>query len=95
MHGRPAKFSGRVSPRRSGSRLSALLIAFALLSAPRAAAQEDFNHPELEWKTIETAHFLVHYHQGAGRTGRTVAKIAEEIYAVSYTHLTLPTNREV
>lgn len=43
-------------------------------------AQEYFNHPELVWKTIETPHFRVHYHEGAERTGRTVAKIAEEIY---------------
>jgi Tol biopolymer transport system component len=43
-------------------------------------AQEDFYHPELEWQTIETKHFLVHFHQGTERTGREVAKIAESIY---------------
>lgn len=45
-------------------------------------AQEDFDfvHPELSWRTIETDHFFVHYHDGAERTGRVVAKIAEEIY---------------
>ncbi|MBI4535159.1 MAG: PD40 domain-containing protein [Ignavibacteriae bacterium] len=43
-------------------------------------AQEEFYHPELEWNTIETGHFLIHYHEGAERTGRAVAKIAEEIY---------------
>ncbi len=41
---------------------------------------QEVYHPELEWKTIETEHFLVHYHQGAERTGRVVAKIAEDIY---------------
>ncbi|HXG00803.1 MAG TPA: biopolymer transporter Tol, partial [Bacteroidota bacterium] len=45
-----------------------------------AFAQQEVYHPELEWKTIETEHFLVHYHEGAERTGRVVAKIAEEIY---------------
>ncbi len=39
-----------------------------------------YNHPELKWNTIETKHFAVHYHDGAERTGRVVAKIAEEIY---------------
>ena len=37
-------------------------------------------HPELDWKTIETPHFFVNYHQGEERSARTVAKIAEEIY---------------
>ncbi|MCZ6775053.1 MAG: biopolymer transporter Tol [Ignavibacteria bacterium] len=43
-------------------------------------AQEKFHHPELEWNTIETEHFYVHYHDGAERTGQTVAKIAEDVY---------------
>ncbi|MBD3288887.1 hypothetical protein GF337_08805, partial [candidate division KSB1 bacterium] len=38
------------------------------------------NHPELKWYTIETKHFMVHYHKGAERTARVVAKIAEDIY---------------
>lgn len=38
------------------------------------------NHPELQWYTIETKHFMVHYHKGAERTGKLVAKIAEDIY---------------
>lgn len=42
--------------------------------------QEDFNHPELNWQTIETEHFLIHYHDGAERTGHEVAKIAETVY---------------
>lgn len=64
-----------------GSRsLAAALLAASLLASPPGAAQEDFRHPELEWRTIETGHFLVHYHLGAERTAKTVAKIAEEIY---------------
>ena len=42
--------------------------------------QEDFNHPELDWQTIETKHFLVHFHNGSERTGQEVARIAESIY---------------
>ncbi len=45
----------------------------------------DYARPDLEWYTIETEHFLVHFHQdstgtGSGRTARVVARIAEEIY---------------
>ncbi|MFC1682908.1 BamA/TamA family outer membrane protein [Candidatus Zixiibacteriota bacterium] len=39
-----------------------------------------YNHPELEWRTIEGQHFRVHYHQGSERTARLAAQIAEEIY---------------
>ncbi len=58
--------------------LSLLLIAgtAAVLSAQPA----DFNHPELYWKTFETEHFVVNYHQGTQRTANLAAKIAEEIY---------------
>jgi Tol biopolymer transport system component len=45
-----------------------------------AQAQEDFPHPELVWKTIETEHFLVHFHEGAEWTARKAAEIAERIY---------------
>ncbi|CAN5652831.1 hypothetical protein BH10BAC5_BH10BAC5_03890 [soil metagenome] len=37
-------------------------------------------HPELDWFTIETKHFLIDYHNGTERTAQTVAKIAEEVY---------------
>jgi len=60
--------------------LSAVRILLWFLPALTAHAQEDFYHPELEWHTIETKHFLVHYHDGAERTGQVVAKIAEEIF---------------
>ena len=41
----------------------------------------EYTHPELDWYTIQTEHFKVHYHNGAERTARIVAKIAEDIYA--------------
>lgn len=40
----------------------------------------EFLHPELNWRTIETNHFLVHYHEGAEWTARTVAAVAESVY---------------
>lgn len=39
-----------------------------------------YNHPELEWYTIETEHFYIHFHQGTERTASIVAKIGEDIY---------------
>ena len=38
------------------------------------------NHPELEWQTIETAHFYVHFYDATERSARVAAKIGEEIY---------------
>ncbi len=43
-------------------------------------AQADYSAPDLEWRTIETKHFTVSYHEGSERTARVVAKIAEEIH---------------
>lgn len=59
-----------------------LLLCFQVIGlVPNLAAQpEDFNHPELVWQSIETEHFIVHFHQGTERTANLVAKIAEEIY---------------
>ncbi|NIS45846.1 MAG: hypothetical protein GWN92_07490, partial [candidate division Zixibacteria bacterium] len=58
-----------------------LSLIFSLFSLTLSAQDiEYYNHPELEWQTIETEHFLVHYHQGTERTANVVAKIAEEVY---------------
>jgi hypothetical protein len=62
---------------------SFLSICFSVLvSSSLLIGQElgGYNHPELDWKTIETKHFLVHYHDGVERTAQEVAKIAESIY---------------
>ena len=36
-------------------------------------------HPELDWYTIKGKHIQVHYHNGAERTAKIVAKIADEV----------------
>jgi hypothetical protein len=58
------------------------LASIIILVMPRKAlAQEDDSpHPELEWYTIETEHFYVHYHAGEERSAQVVARIAEDIY---------------
>ena len=37
-------------------------------------------HPQLNWLTIKGKNIQVHYHEGAERTARVVAKIADEIW---------------
>jgi Tol biopolymer transport system component len=51
-----------------------------VFSVPALGQEFEFVHPELSWRTIETEHVLVHFHQGAERTAREVAKVAESIY---------------
>ncbi|NIR72574.1 biopolymer transporter Tol [candidate division KSB1 bacterium] len=51
-----------------------------VLSSLGWAQPETYNHPELDWYSIETEHFFVHFHNGAERTAKVVGKIAEDIY---------------
>ncbi|MEJ2105501.1 MAG: hypothetical protein P8X47_13145 [Ignavibacteriaceae bacterium] len=37
-------------------------------------------HPELDWYTIKGKHVEVHFHKGADRTAKVVAKIADEVW---------------
>jgi Tol biopolymer transport system component len=58
-----------------------LSIPFVLFPLCVAIAQEDdFPRPDLNWKTIESAHFLVHFHSGEERSAREIASIAESVY---------------
>jgi hypothetical protein len=57
---------------------AALLLFY--LAAFLQAQEEPINHPELDWYTLRTEHFEVHFHDGAERSARVVAKVAEEIY---------------
>ena len=56
------------------------LVQFLLFIPHCWTQSEEYNHPELEWFTIETKHFFVHFHNGTERTAKVVAKIAEEVY---------------
>ncbi len=62
-------------------RWTGFILVFCCYAAPILHAQEEpINHPELDWYTLRTDHFQVHFHEGAERTARIVAKVAEEIY---------------
>ena len=39
-----------------------------------------YNHSDLNWHTIETKHFLIHFHDETERSARETAVIAEKIY---------------
>jgi Tol biopolymer transport system component len=63
--------------------LAIMVVVWFILSGtlPLVKAQpEDYNHPELKWYSIETEHFFIHFHDGAERTARVVAKVAEDVY---------------
>lgn len=51
---------------------------FLLVLLP-AAASAKFD-PSFEWMTLETPHFLIHYHQDGLETARRAAGIAEEVH---------------
>lgn len=66
---------------RTGDRMTlrTLILCIALLAAP-AAAHAKFD-PSFVWTTLETPHFLIHYHQGAEDTAKRAAVIAEDVHA--------------
>jgi len=64
----------------SSTNIALVLSALLILPGKVFGQEEGFPHPELEWYTITTEHFFVHYHQGEERSARVVAKIADEIY---------------
>ena len=42
--------------------------------------QSWFNHPDLDWYSFETEHFILHYHKETERSAREAAYVAESIY---------------
>jgi len=56
-----------------------LILAFAVAFFCAAPAYS-YNNTSLEWRTIETEHFAIHFHNGEEWTARQLASIAEEVY---------------
>ncbi|MEK6744632.1 MAG: BamA/TamA family outer membrane protein [Nitrospirota bacterium] len=54
------------------------LAAILFLCASSAHAKFD---PSFVWTTLETPHFLIHYHQGAEETAKRAAVIAEDVHS--------------
>lgn len=64
-------------------RITRVFLFLALLAsglAPFAPPAAGYNNPSLEWRTIKTEHFEVHYHEGAEWTAHQVAEVAEEVH---------------
>ena len=60
--------------------ISVIISTYFIATSPVSAQFSQHNHPELAWKTIETEHFAVHFHEGTERTAREIAGIAELVY---------------
>lgn len=56
------------------------LVTLIFILNIRIVAQFTEFHPELNWQTIKGEHIVIHYHEEAERTARTVLKIAEEVW---------------
>ncbi len=54
------------------------ICSFLLISATSSYAKFD---PSFTWTTLETPHFLIHYHQGGEAVARKAAQIAEDVHA--------------
>ena len=58
-------------------KLFILLSLFTAINAQSTWAYSNRVHPELEWQTISTKHFNVHYHQGIEDIAKRGAILAE------------------
>jgi len=58
-------------------RAAGALLLLTALSASPAAAKFD---PSYEWTTLETPHFLIHFHQDGEAVSRRAAAIAEDVH---------------
>ena len=62
-------------------RLAAALALLAALAAPRAGPAQPYD-PRLDWRTLETVHFRIHFHGGLAALARRVAGAAERAHAL-------------
>jgi len=56
------------------------IVACLIVTVEFGYSQGIYNHPELEWSTIETEHFMVHFHTETEGSAREGATVAETIY---------------
>ena len=60
------------------ARLTAGLLLVLVIATPPAAAYD----PALHWRTIETEHFCIHYHEGLTFLAYKGARVFEEVHAL-------------
>jgi len=57
-----------------------LCVYVVFLLQPFLLSQVSYNHPEIEWQSFETDHFVINFYDGTERTAREGAAVAETIY---------------
>ncbi len=62
------------------TRYAVLVFVLALFGAYAPCFTASAGDPELEFSTIETEHFRIHFHQGLERVARLAASICEEVH---------------
>jgi len=65
------------------------LLSPVFLSAQGTWVWNNRTHSELDWTTLETDHFYIHYHQGLRETAEKSALIAEQAYPTIMAQLDL------
>ena len=60
--------------------LRTLSFLVVLFLQPFLFSQVSYNHPEIEWQSFETDHFVINFYDGTERTAREGAAVAETIY---------------
>lgn len=61
--------------------LPAVILLPALLMAQTDVTFYDYPQNHLDWYTIESEHFLVHFQEGNSRSAQVTSRIAEEVYS--------------
>ena len=61
------------------TRLSALILGTVLFALPFPSPCSTFD-PSFRFRTVETEHFSIHFHQGLGSVAETFADMAEEVH---------------
>ncbi len=59
-----------------------IILLFTAITVPLTvfAFPGEYPLPNLKWYSIESDHFIAHYHEGAERTALALIKIAEDVY---------------
>ena len=76
--------------------LTAVLAQTAVPTPALAGLRTGFFHnfPELEWMSVETEHFVIHYYGATEYTARLVAKICDDVYDKVTSQFDYPLNRK-
>ncbi|NOR44565.1 MAG: hypothetical protein GQ534_03185, partial [Candidatus Delongbacteria bacterium] len=58
------------------------LLITAMFSLLNGQILGKHNHPELQWRTFDTEHFVYHYHNGTEKSAVRFASVGENVYDV-------------